>query len=295
MDEFMLSRQASRCRPRTLEHYVYTVGSFVDWLEQGGVDCVNEIDPHRIRAYLIALQARGLKDTTQHAHARGIKAWLNWLVAEGDLQTSAMGNVSMPRLSNDPLPPYSIEDVRKLLRQCDRTTAIGARNRAAILCLLDTGLRASEFIALTVGDVDMRTGLISVLGKGEKRRQTRVGTEARRAIVRMSGFWLDVDSDMPLWGAHSREGFERRPLSLGGLRSVLKRTGDRSGVSPCTPHRFRRTFALWCVRAGMDLNSLRMLMGHSSLAVLQRYLALAGEDIERAHAAHSPVDNVLSA
>ena len=59
------------------------------------------------------------------------------------------------------------------------------------------------------------------------------------------------------------------------------------------PHKFRRTFALWCLRDGMDLHSLRLLMGHSSLGVLQRYLALAGEDIERAHRLHSPVDNLL--
>jgi site-specific recombinase XerD len=43
----------------------------------------------------------------------------------------------------------------------------------------------------------------------------------------------------------------------------------------------------------MDLHSLRMLMGHSDLSILQRYLALAGEDIERAHIAHSPADKLL--
>jgi integrase/recombinase XerD len=67
-----------------------------------------------------------------------------------------------------------------------------------------------------------------------------------------------------------------------------------AGVEPCAPHRFRRTFALWCLRDGMDLHSLRMLMGHSTLAVLQRYLALAGEDLERVHKQHSPADRLLS-
>ena len=64
-------------------------------------------------------------------------------------------------------------------------------------------------------------------------------------------------------------------------------------VFPALPHRFRRTFALWMLRDGCDLHSLRMLMGRSSLAVLQRYLALSGVDVERAHAAHSPADNLL--
>jgi len=61
---------------------------------------------------------------------------------------------------------------------------------------------------------------------------------------------------------------------------------------PCHPHRFRRTFALWWIRDGTDLHALRLLMGHRSLAVLQRYLPLAREDIESAHKIHSPVDNL---
>ena len=78
-----------------------------------------------------------------------------------------------------------------------------------------------------------------------------------------------------------------------GLQTVLVRLGKRAGVKPCAPHRFRRTFALWCLRDGMDLHSLRLLMGHASLDILQRYLALAGEDVERAHRAHSPADILL--
>ena len=79
---FLLDRQAARCTPKTLEHYQYTCGSFVEWLSVQGVLGVGQITAHHIRAYLVRLQQRGLKDTTQHAHARGIKAWLNWLVSE---------------------------------------------------------------------------------------------------------------------------------------------------------------------------------------------------------------------
>jgi len=70
------------------------------------------------------------------------------------------------------------------------------------------------------------------------------------------------------------------------------RVGGRTGVAPCHPHRFLRTLALWCLRDGMEPHSLRLLMGHSSLAILQRCLALAGEDIYRTHKQHSPVDNL---
>ena len=289
--EFLLDRQAMRCTPKTLQHYEYTAGGFAAWLKGQGVQDVGHITPGHIRAYLVDLQTRGLKDTTQHAHARGVKAWLNWLVKEGELAESPMRRVTMPRLEARVPPPFSPEDVQKLLAACDRKTLRGARNYALVLVLLDTGLRVAECAALRAGDVDMRTGLTTVMGKARKQRQVRVGNRARAALLRYQSVTRVRDGD-PLWRAFD-QGREHGALTVHGIQITLIRLGRKAGVWPCGPHRFRRTFALWCLRDGMDLHSLRLLMGHSSLAVLQRYLALTGEDIERAHAAHSPADTML--
>jgi integrase/recombinase XerD len=290
----MLSREAMRCTPKTLEHYRYTLGAFIEHLEAQGVTEPHAITPHHVRAYLVTLQRRGLKDTTQHAHARGVKTWLRWLEAEGDIDANPMRRVAMPRLDARIPAPFASGDVRALLAACERRTPKGARDYALCLTLLDTGLRAAELCSLTVGSVDMRTGLCVVMGKGGKMRQVRVGARARGAIVRMLGHRQDAAPGAPLWMGHTPQGAEAGDaLSIHGLQTLLRRLGKQAGVTPCAPHRFRRTFALWCLRDGMDLHSLRMLMGHSSLAVLQRYLALAGEDIERAHKAHSPADKLL--
>ncbi len=120
-----------------------------------------------------------------------------------------------------------------------------------------------------------------------------LGHKARGALLRMLAQREDASPGGALWVAYNPLGRERGPLTLAGLQTALVRLGQRAGVTPCGPHRFRRTFALWCLRDGMDLHSLRLLMGHSDLTVLQRYLALAGEDVERAHAAHSPADRLL--
>lgn len=291
LEGFMLSREAMRCTPKTLEHYEYTLGGFTKDLAQQGVRDVRDvrdITAHHIRAYLVGLQRRGLKDTTQHIHARGIRAWLNWLVVEGELQISPTRRVAMPRLEKRIPPPFSPQDVQTLLAACDRHTVLGARNYAIILTLLDTGLRAAEFCGLRVGDVDMRSGLATVMGKGQKQRTVRVGAKARGAIVKMLGLRGEAASGDPLWA--TRAGGS---LGVHGLQTMLHRLGRQAGVMPCAPHRLRRTFALWCLRDGMDVHSLRMLMGHCTLDVLQRYLALAAEDVERAHKADSPVDKLL--
>jgi integrase/recombinase XerC len=255
LSAFLLDRQASRCTSKTLEHYQYTCGSFVEWLGVQGILDVGQITAHHIRAYLVRLQQRGLKDTTQHAHARGIKAWLNWLVREGDLDESPMRKVAMPRLEKRVPAPFKADDVKKLLACCDRKTPIGARNYSMVLSLLDTGLRAAEFVSLRIGGLDMRSGLATILGKGRKQRQVRVGSKARAAIVRMMGFRQRVADGEPLWIAYDVNRNESGALSIHGLQTMLHRLGRKVAVMPCSPHRFRRTFALWCLRDGMDLHN----------------------------------------
>jgi len=216
---FLIGRKAARCTDKTLEHYTYTVGGFV--------------------------------------------AWLDWLVREGDLETSPMARVDMPRLAKRVLPPFTPKEAQALLTRCDRKTAIGMRNYAIVLTLMDTGLRASELVSLGIGDMDMRSGLVSVLGRGQMQRTVRAGNKARAAIVRMLAFREEVRDGAPLWVAYDIKRREVGALSVHGLQTV---------------HRFRRTLALSMLRDGCDLHALRLLMGHSSLPVLQRYLALAGED-----------------
>ena len=290
---FMLSREARGCTPATLEHYAYTAGGFVSWLEGETVSTIEQVSAHHIRAYLVSLQRRDLKDTTQHAHARGIKAWLNWLVNEEDLVDTPMRKVAMPRLAHRVLPPFTEAEVQALLRACDRKAPLGARNYALVLSLVDTGLRAAEITSLRMGDVDMHSGMATVLGKGRKQRMVRVGSRARGAIGHMLAFREPLEAGDPLWATQGFASDPAGPLSVHGLQTMLVRLGRHAGVTPCAPHRFRRTFALWMLRDGCDLESLRRLMGHASLDVLLRYLALEWQDMERAHVEHSPGDKLL--
>ncbi len=81
-------------------------------------------------------------------------------------------------------------------------------------------------------------------------------------------------------------------MTKDGLRSILRRRADYAGVEAPSPHDFRRAFALAMLRAGVDVLSLQRLMGHSSLAVLQRYVKQTDLDGQRAHAKGSPVESL---
>ena len=74
---------------------------------------------------------------------------------------------------------------------------------------------------------------------------------------------------------------------------MLKRLGVKARVEHCHPHTFRRTFALWSLRSGMNIYALQQIMGHSDLQVLRQYLALVEDDLHDAHQKHGAVDNML--
>ena len=75
---------------------------------------------------------------------------------------------------------------------------------------------------------------------------------------------------------------------------LLRRLGQAACVAHCHPHTFRRTFALWSLRAGMNIYALQRMMGHADLQILRRYLALIDDDLRQAHDKHGAVDHVLA-
>jgi len=284
LEMFLLHQEASHHTPKTLTHYRYTLHNFLAFLHGLNVRTPEVVKPEHIRKFLVDLQQQGKKDTTLHAHARAIKTFFNFLVNEKVLDASPMRGVSMPKLEDKILPPFSHDDVDAILDACKGPFAL--RNRAIILCLLDSGLRAAEFVSMNVGDVD-KDGLTRVRGKGQKDRYVRLGAQARKALLRYLSERKDAERGQPLW--QGREG----RLTVSGLQQVLRRLGRRADVVPCSPHRFRRTFAIWALREGMNVHHLRAILGHADLQMAQRYLDLVKDDIVEAHTKASPVDNFL--
>jgi integrase/recombinase XerD len=169
----------------------------------------------------------------------------------------------------------------------------GKRDRAIILTLLDTGLRASELCALKMGDLEQKTGRLQVKhgrtggAKGGKGRIVFLGKTARRTL------WLYLtthedaeDPEAPLF-----IGRFNRPLNRDTLRQVIASLGEKAGVKNCHPHRFRHTMAITYLRSGGDVFTLQALLGHSTLDMVQHYARIADIDVEQTHRHASPVDN----
>ena len=105
-----------------------------------------------------------------------------------------MASVKAPKVSKPLIVPFQESSLRRLLFLCDDSTFLGARNRAIILVLTDTGLRLKEIAEIQIGAIDFDQETIKVMGKGAKERVVRVGENTQRAILR---YLLMRDDTLP--------------------------------------------------------------------------------------------------
>lgn len=287
--DFLLDVRAAGRANGTLRFYRQKLGGFVAFLGAQDVTTPQQITPSVLRRYLVSLQPNHTSGGV-HAYWRAVRAFVRFLVREEAIDRNPLDKVRAPELEQPLLDPVTPETVEALLGVCD-TTEIGKRDKAIFLVLLDSGLRAGELLALTVGDVDQADGSITVRkSKGKRGRIVFIGPRARRALrayLRCRETLRDSDR---LFLARGDAG----GLTYDGLRSIVTRRAKQAGIDPPSLHSFRRAFALTMLRNGADVVSLSRLMGHGSLPVIQRYLKQIKDDLGEVHRQHSPVDSFLT-
>ncbi|MGD0613538.1 MAG: tyrosine-type recombinase/integrase [Anaerolineales bacterium] len=276
--DFVLSRQAMRCSPKTLDTYGYTVGGFVTWLEGQSITIPAEVTARHVRAFLAEKIAKGNSSWTVNDFARGIRTLLRFWHAEGYSPEPVL--FAMPKVDKKRLPVLSAEDVSRVLAVCK------VREKAIILLMVDTGLRRSEVVALNWGDLDFNTGLLRVaLGKGGKCRAVVAGATTRRALLAYRRTLATVTDISPLI-----QSFGHR-LAAAGLLQVCRRLSNKSGIR-FTPHALRRTFCILSLRAGMSVLHVQALGGWASLEMVKHYAQMTDEDLISASQQFSPCDNL---
>jgi len=289
-EAFLNDRKARGSAEGTLDFYREKLKLFFSYCDALVVERISQITPTLIRQYLLHLENTGHNPGGKHAAFRTLRAFLNWY--EGETEPEAWSNpmrkVKAPKVPTEPLEPVSFENVFRMMKTCERGTFTGDRDEAILLCLLDTGARANEFLDIDLTDINQARGDILIRqGKGSKPRQVYLGRQSRRALRKYLKH--RKDNNTALWVTHPR--FDSERIKYDGLRSLLSRRANLAKVDKPTPHDFRRAFALSMLRNGTDLYTLAKLMGHEGITVLQRYLKQTYNDTEAAHRKAGPVDN----
>jgi len=176
-----------------------------------------------------------------------------------------------------------LEDIQKLLAEFNHRDFKSIRNKSIILVLLDTGLRVSECANLKLHDVNIDRGILKVTGKGNKERLVRIGYTVQKVLWRYISLRQSTSDN--LWTDSVGNA-----ISANTIKLIMKRVSTRLGIK-CNPHALRRSFAIYYLRNGGNIFELQLLLGHSSLEMVKRYLgSLQFEDAFQGHVKASPVD-----
>lgn len=286
---FLLDRKSQNLTKKTLEFYRSNLQKFIDWCDDQAVKTIQQITPELLRVFFVEMSERGHNAGGVHALYRTVKVFVRWFASEFEPLEwrDPFRKLKPPRVDIDPLEPVPLEHVKAMLETCARGKFTGERDRAILLFLLDTGVRAGELLALDKQDVDTMTGDVTVRkSKSRRSRNVFIGRAARRALR----VYLKMRDDFARALFVTDEG-ER--LKMAGLRQIILRRSKRAGVPTPQIHAFRRAFAISMHRAGVSLLSIARLLGHSDLSLLERYINSTNEDLRNSHQKGGPADNLL--
>ena len=292
VEGFLLHRESEGRSSKTLAWHDASLRLFTAWLrdEEHPFDPV-EWTPTLIRKYFVHLRERKAKSgnllspTSVRTYASSVLAFCRWLHDEELIPKNIVERVSAPKPPQLIKEPFAASDIKRMLLVAARDKRNGKRDHALLLFMLDTGCRANEVVTLKTDDILWSQRLCKVRGKGNKERVVFLSAETMKQMQR-----YHLRSSTHELFFLSEEG---RPMTPSGLLQIMKRLGKRAGVSDCHPHRFRHTFSISFLRSGGNVLALQRILGHTTLTMTQRYVALVSDDLAKEHVAHSPVQFML--
>jgi integrase/recombinase XerD len=239
--------------------------------------------------YLAARAALGYSARSNARLLSSLRAFYGQLLRLGRLGQDPTALLASPKLGR-PLPKsLSESQVEALLAAPDPEQPLGLRDRAMLELMYGAGLRVSELVGLAGTQLNLRQGVLRVLGKGDKERLVPLGEEALHWLQR----YLQQARPLLARGQPSLALFLSRrgaALSRQQFWNTVKRHALGAGIDPglVSPHRLRHAFATHLLNHGADLRALQMMLGHSSLSTTQIYTLVAREQLKRLHQAHHP-------
>jgi integrase/recombinase XerD len=247
-----------------------------------------------VQDYLAFLRASGRAPASVARALVAVRSLHRFLVDEGLAVADPTGDVGGPRVPQGLPKALGEEDVERLLGGVVGDDAAARRDRAILEVLYATGMRISELVGLSLGDLGLDEGVTRVFGKGSKERLVPVGRFARQALDE----WLSAagrDSMAPeRWARrgdseavflNSRGG----RLSRQGAWGIIRRYGNKAGLGDrLTPHVLRHSCATHMLDHGADIRVVQELLGHASIATTQVYTKVSTDRLRAAYEAAHP-------
>ena len=303
-DPEAFSRSLGGQSPATRRAYVGDLEAFVAWAERAQVEGPAGVDRILLRRYLAFLTTRRYARATVARKAAALRCYFAWQRRRGVLDVdparrlaSPGGGSRLPRVLDrgeledmldgaEPSDPAAgvVDRAAGRLRSglCDAPWQ--ARDDAVLELLYGCGLRVAELCGLDIGDVDLRSRTVTVMGKGRRQRRVPMHDRCAEAV----DAWLAEGRQVLVTEVSPPHAvfLNRRGARL-GTRDV-RRVVDRRSPVPTHPHALRHSFATHLLDGGADLRVVQELLGHASLQTTQVYTHVSKDRLLSVYGATHP-------
>jgi integrase/recombinase XerD len=274
---------------KTRQAYQSDLERLAAWLaRQQSQPLLTDASRSHLLGWISSGLADGFKASTAARRLSGLRRFYRYLLREKLISEDPTLRIDSPRMPQKLPDSLSEDDVECLLMEPDPDVPIELRDKAMMEILYGCGLRVSELVALTVDEVNLRQGVIRIIGKGNKERLVPLGEEAVDWLVRyrrsaraelLKGRPCDALFPGNRPAAMTRQTFWHR------IKHYAMRAGIRKHLSP---HTLRHAFATHLLNHGADLRVVQMLLGHADLSTTQIYTHVARQRLQSLLQSHHP-------
>lgn len=260
---------------------------FAQWLLLRG-QTLQQVRRDTLLDYLSWRLEAGYKARSSARFLSGARGFYQYLLEEGLIIDNPTLQVELPQIGRSLPDTLSEADVEALLAAPNVEEVLGLRDRCMLEVLYACGLRVTELVSLTLDQLNMRQGIVRVMGKGSKERLVPLGETAldwlvlylkdgRRELLTAAA--TDVLFPSQRGQQMTRQTFWHRIKLHAKVAGITK---------PLSPHTLRHAFATHLLNHGADLRVVQMLLGHSDLSTTQIYTHVARARLQAIHSEHHP-------
>lgn len=272
----------------TIRAYLGDIRSLLGFAALRGCEVPAGITLADLRAWLAAMHGAGQSRASIARRAASARAFTAWCQRRGLVPHDPGLRLASPRVSSrlpivlDAQQAVRVMDVAAI--QADDGDPAAQRDRSIIELLYATGIRVGELCAMDLGDLDLESRTVRVIGKGNKERVVPFGVPA--AIANRA--WLEVRGRLAASGQAFYVGSRGGRIDQRAVRSIVDRITRDAGGPRLAPHGLRHTAATHVLEGGADLRAVQELLGHASLDTTQRYTHVSVERLRATFAQAHP-------
>lgn len=277
----------------TVMAYGRDLGKLLAYAESADVSEIEAVDLGVVSGWIREMSRAGLGPRSTARHLSSARGLCKFLMREGVLRADPTELAARPRFGRKLPRALGEAEMVTLIEAPAPDTLRGLRDRAMLSLMYAAGLRVSELISLTLGDVDRARGIVSALGKGKKRRLVPLGEVA---LDHLAAYLAAREADASARAQSPRRGRSPQisqllfPSPRGGKLTrqafwkIVGRTARGAGIrGHVHPHQLRHSFATHLLSGGADLRSVQTLLGHANVATTEIYTHVSQDRVRQAY------------